>query len=115
MGLNTVRDADNLEMFYANVPLNRQHAGRQVLQLASRVVARSPFYQEGLMRILERLIDSTLDGDDLYGMCLDASEVISGDLLAVNPESGLQIGLPAIESPVLVPVRLDTMYEPMGM
>lgn len=80
-----------------------------------RVIARSPFYQDGLLRILENMNDSALDGDELYGLSLDASEVISEDLVGVNPATGLQIGLPAIESPVLLPIRLDTMYQPMGM
>lgn len=56
-----------------------------MLQLAGRVIARSPYYQEGLLRILSAMNDSTLDGDDIYGLSLDAEEVIRGDLVATQP------------------------------
>lgn len=84
IGINEERDAGNLQYFYENVPLSRQHAARQVLQLAGRVIARSPFYQEGLLRILQALAESHYDGDDIYGLCLDGDEVIRGEMLAIQ-------------------------------
>lgn len=84
--LNTERDTALLVEFYTSVPLGRQALGRQVLQLAGRVIARSPYYQEGLLRILSAMNDSILDGDDIYGLSLDAEEIIRGDLVAVQPQ-----------------------------
>lgn len=84
--LNTERDTSLLVEFYTNVPLSRQALGRQVLQLAGRVIARSPYYQDGLLRILSAMNDSILDGDDIYGLSLDAEEVIRGDLVATQPQ-----------------------------
>jgi hypothetical protein len=83
--LNTERDTALLVEFYTNVPLDRQALGRQLLHLAGRIMARSPFYQEGLLRVLSAMNDSTFDGDDIYVLSLDAEEVIRGDLVAMEP------------------------------
>lgn len=106
--MNTERDTALLVEFYTNVPLSRQALGRQVLQLAGRVIARSPYYQEGLLRILSAMNDSTLDGDDIYGLSLDAEEVIRGDLVATQPQP-VQAQEP--QESVLQPVQEQPVQE----
>lgn len=59
---------------------------REVLELAGRVVARSPFYQDGLLRILQALAESQHDGDEIYGLCLDSDDIIRGQLIAIEPD-----------------------------
>lgn len=84
ISLNEERDCRLLQSFYETVPLRRQRVAREMLELAGRIVARSPFYQDGLLRILQALADSQHDGDDIYGLCLDGDDIIRGQLIAVE-------------------------------
>jgi hypothetical protein len=88
--LNAERDTRMLQSFYETVPLRRQRVAREVLELAGRVVARSPFYQDGLLRILQALADSPHDGDEIYSLCLDSDDIIRGTLIAVEPDSAAE-------------------------
>lgn len=82
IGLNADRDCRMLQTFYETIPLQRQRVSRDVLELAGRVLARSPFYQDGLLRILQALAESEHDGDEIYGLCLDGDDIIRGQLVA---------------------------------